>query len=269
MNQTKKAAPTMRQPLRPPERAIAMLMPRIAPAPPARIIRAPETRDAARSTMERRAYALEVRAAGDDGSIEGYGSVFGELDSYADTVMRGAFAASLEAHRGAGTMPAMLWQHDASQPIGVWSEMAEDERGLRVKGRLVLESERGREAYALLKAGALRGLSIGFMTTDEAYDDKRGVRIVKSVDLWEVSLVTFPALKTAGITRVKSAPVDDINRPSDAERWLRDAAPSVSKSEATALVSRLMRMGAERREAEIATERASRAADRLLRSLTT
>lgn len=244
----------------------------LAIRPPARplpqTIRAPETKDAPRPAMERRAYALAVRAAGDDGSIEGYGSIFGELDSYDDTVARGAFAASLKAHRAAGSMPAMLWQHDANQPIGVWTEMDEDERGLRVKGRLVLESERGREAHALLKAGALRGLSIGFMTTEDAWDDKRGVRIVKGVDLWEVSLVTFPALKTAGVTRVKSAPVDEINRPSDAEKWLREAA-FASKSEATAFVSRLMRMGAERREAEIATERATRAAERLMRSLTT
>lgn len=243
-----------------------MLPMRPAPQPAAQQLPALEVKEAVRA-MERRAFPLTIRAQGDDGTIEGYGSLFGQIDSYDDTVAPGAFAASLAEHKAAGSMPAMLWQHDATQPIGVWEDMAEDDKGLRVRGRLVMESERAREAYALLKAGALRGLSIGFMTRDDDYDPKSRVRTVKAVELWEVSLVTFPALKTAGVTQVRSAPVDDISRPSEAEKWLRDAAPHVSKSDATAFVSRLMRFGAERREAEFANERAAKAADRLLRSL--
>lgn len=216
---------------------------------------------------ETRDFSLSLRATGDEGIIEGFGSVFGQEDSYGDVVVPGAFAASLAEHRAAKTMPAMLWQHRQDQPIGVWEEMEEDQRGLRVKGRLAMDVAAAREAYALVKVGAISGLSIGFMTKEDDYDPKTNIRTVRAVDLWEVSLVTFPAAKSARVTRIKAAAVDEILKPSDAERWLRDAAADVSKSQATAFVSRLLRMGAERREAEIATERANQAAERLLRSL--
>ena len=216
---------------------------------------------------ETRDFSLSLRATGDEGIIEGFGSVFGQEDSYGDVVVPGAFAASLAEHRAAKTMPAMLWQHRQDQPIGVWEEMEEDQRGLRVKGRLAMDVAAAREAYALVKVGAISGLSIGFLTKEDDYDPKTNIRTVRAVDLWEVSLVTFPAAKSARVTRIKAAAVDEILKPSDAERWLRDAAADVSKSQATAFVSRLLRMGAERREAEIATERANQAAERLLRSL--
>jgi len=118
-----------------------------------------ERRDAGRQT---RSFALNLASVGDDGMIEGYGSVFGVRDSYSDIVAPGAFKASLAAHKAAGTMPALLWQHDASEPIGVWVEVTEDQRGLRIKGRLAMETARGKEAHTLLKMGALNGLSIGF-----------------------------------------------------------------------------------------------------------
>ena len=216
---------------------------------------------------ETRDFSLSLRATGDEGIIEGFGSVFGQEDSYGDVVVPGAFAASLAEHRAAKTMPAMLWQHRQDQPIGVWEEMEEDQRGLRVKGRLAMDVAAAREAYALVKVGAISGLSIGFLTKEDDYDPKTNIRTVRAVDLWEVSLVTFPAAKSARVTRIKAAAVDEILKPSDAERWLRDVAADVSKSQATAFVSRLLRMGAERREAEIATERANQAAERLLRSL--
>ena len=216
---------------------------------------------------ETRDFALALRAAGEEGVIEGFGSVFGQEDAYSDVVVPGAFAASLAEHRAANTMPAMLWQHRQDMPIGVWESMEEDQRGLRVKGRLAMDVAQAREAFALVKAGAISGLSIGFMTKEDDYDPKTNIRTVRAVDLWEVSLVTFPAAKSARVTRVKAADVDQLLKPSDAERWLRDALPEASKAAATAFVSRLMRMGAERREAEIATERANRAADALLRSL--
>lgn len=212
---------------------------------------------------EVRCYALSIKATGDDGTIEGYGSVFGVKDSYDDVIASGAFKDSLAAHKSAGTMPAMLWQHEPDEPIGIWTEMVEDEKGLRIKGRLALETVRGKEAHALLKMGALNGLSIGFVSKQWAYDRETDVRTLTEIDLWEVSLVTFPANGKARITNVKAA--DDMAAPKDAERILRDA--GFSKSDATAFVSRVMRMGEQRSESADATAQAIRAAKRLLEKL--
>ncbi|NUA26113.1 HK97 family phage prohead protease [Cupriavidus basilensis] len=226
-----------------------------------------------RATLERRSaaggrqvrsYAFEIKAVGDDGTIEGYGSVFGVRDNYDDVVAAGAFAASLKAHKAAGTMPAMLWQHDADEPIGVWTEMVEDGTGLRIKGKLALETTRGKEAHALLKMGALNGLSIGFISKQWAYDRETDVRTLTEIDLWEVSLVTFPANEKARVTDVKAA-TDELVAPKDAERILRDA--GFSKADATAFVSRVMRMGEERSDSVDSTAQAMKAADRLLSSL--
>lgn len=212
---------------------------------------------------EVRSFALQIKATGDDGSVEGYGSVFGERDSYDDVIAVGAFVDSLKAHKAAGTMPAMLWQHDGAKPIGIWTEMVEDSKGLRIKGQLALETTLGKEAHALLKMGALNGLSIGFVSKQWAYDRDTDVRTLTEVDLWEVSLVTFPANGKARVTNVKAA--DDLAAPKDAERLLRDA--GFSKSDATAFVSRVMRMGEARRESADSTAAAMRSADRLLASL--
>lgn len=224
-----------------------------------------QKRDAGTS-REVRSCVLEIRAVGDDGAIEGYGSVFGVRDDYDDVIATGAFVASLAAHKAAGTMPAMLWQHDADEPIGVWSEMSEDKKGLRVKGQLALETVRGKEAHALLKLGALNGLSIGFVSKQWAYDRETEVRTLTEIDLWEVSLVTFPANRKARVTNVKAA-TDEIATPKDAERILREA--GFAKADATSLVSRVMRMGEERRESAQSTAHAMKAAQRLLNSLST
>ena len=213
---------------------------------------------------EVRSFALQIKAAGDDGTVEGYGSVFGVRDNYDDVISKGAFVQSLKDHKAAGTMPAMLWQHDADKPIGVWTEMVEDEKGLRIKGQLAMETVKGKEAHALLKMGALNGLSIGFMSKEWAYDRDTEVRTLTAIDLWEVSLVTFPANEKARVTNVKSA--DEMATPKDAEKALRDA--GFSKSDATAFVSRVMRMGEVRSDSANSTAVAMKAADRLLRSLT-
>jgi HK97 family phage prohead protease len=219
-----------------------------------------ERREAPRRT-EVRAFAFDLKATGEDGMIEGYGSVFNERDAYADIVASGAFMDTLAAHKAAGTMPAMLWQHDAAEPIGIWTEMVEDEKGLRVKGQIVMETERGKAAHALLKKGALRGLSIGFVSKEWKYDRESDTRTLTKVDLWEVSLVTFPANGKAMVDSVKCA-IDDIVAPKDAERTLREA--GFPRSDATAFVSRVMRMGEERREAAQSTAELKAAADRLL-----
>jgi hypothetical protein len=212
---------------------------------------------------EVRAYALEIRA-NEDGTVEGYGSVFGVKDSYDDVIVKGAFVESLKAHKAEGTMPAMLWQHDSGEPIGVWTEMAEDAKGLKIKGKLALDTTRGREAHALLKMGALNGLSIGFMSKQWEYDRETEIRTLTQIDLWEVSLVTFPANEKSRVTNVKAAS-EEVAAPKDAERILRDA--GFSKADATAFVSRVMRMGEERSESAQSTAQALKAAQRLLDSL--
>ena len=226
-----------------------------------------------RATLERRSavggreirnFALQLKATGDDGTVEGYGSVFGVRDNYDDVIAKGAFAATLAQHKSEGTMPAMLWQHDATEPIGVWTEMVEDAKGLRIKGQLALDTTRGKEAYALLKLGALNGLSIGFVSKQWAYDRDTEVRTLTELDLWEVSLVTFPANEKARVTNIKGAS-EELVVPKDAERIMRDA--GFSKADATAFVSRVMRMGEERRDSADSTAQALRAAQRLLSNL--
>jgi len=221
-----------------------------------------ELRDAG-GGRQTRAFALSIKATGDDGSVEGYGSVFGVRDNYDDVIAKGAFLASLKEHKAAGSMPAMLWQHDSSEPIGIWTDMVEDAKGLKIVGKLALETVRGKEAHALLKMGALNGLSIGFMPKQWTYDRDTEVRTLTEIDLWEVSLVTFPANEKARVTNVKSS--DTLATPKDAERILRDA--GFSRSDATALVSRVMRMGEEQRDSAQSTSMALKSADRLLASL--
>ena len=143
-----------------------------------------------------------------DGHFTGYASLFGVPDLGRDTVMPGAFADSLA--RGGPAGVRMLWQHDAAEPIGAWLALREDGRGLRVEGRLNLAVQRARELDALLREGALDGLSIGFRTVRAA--PSRGGRRLLAVDLWEISLVSFPLQPGARIaTRsAKAAPTIDL-----------------------------------------------------------
>jgi HK97 family phage prohead protease len=214
---------------------------------------------------EMRAFSFDVRATGDDGTIEGYGSVFNTRDAYDDSIAPGAFKASLEAHKGAGTMPAMLWQHDAAEPVGVWTEMSEDASGLRVKGRIATDTAKGRDVLALLRMKAISGLSIGFVATDKTWDDKTGVRTLRGVDLWEVSLVTFPANRSARLTSVKNAEIVSVSTIRQAEEVLRDA--GFTDGAAKAFVARVKTIAIDERDARVATESTIAAANRLLRSL--
>lgn len=161
----------------------------------------------------------EIKATS-EGLIEGYGSVFGNVDHTDDIVLPGAFSRTLDDAKASGRMPAMLWQHNQDEPIGVWTEMREDKRGLIVKGQLAVGTQRGREALELIKMGALSGLSIGYATVKSAYDEQTGVRSLMDVDLWEVSPVTFPANEAARITAAKSAAIKTTR---DFEGFLRDA----------------------------------------------
>jgi uncharacterized protein len=139
--------------------------------------------------------------------VSGYASLFGKRDQGGDVVQTGAYAASLAALAAGGRRVKMLWQHDPAQPIGVWDEVREDATGLWVKGRILSEVERGREAAALLAAGAIDGLSIGYRTR-RAERDGKGQRLLSELELWEVSLVTFPMLPEARVSSKGEVPDD-------------------------------------------------------------
>jgi len=138
-----------------------------------------------------------------DGTVEGYASLFGAVDEARDMVVRGAFADTL-ARRGVRRVP-MLFQHDPAEPIGIWLELREDAHGLYARGRLIPEVARARELFSLVKSGAVDGLSIGFKTVRGQIDPRTRIRRLLAVDLWEISIVTFPLLAGARVRAVKQA----------------------------------------------------------------
>lgn len=138
-----------------------------------------------------------------DGLVEGYASLFGEVDQARDMMMPGAFGLTL-TQRGVRKIP-MLFQHDPAEPVGVWLELHEDHRGLWGRGRLIPEVKRARELLALVGAGAVDGLSIGYRTVRGRIDPASRVRRLYQVDLWEISIVTFPLLAGARVRAVKTS----------------------------------------------------------------
>lgn len=158
--------------------------------------------------LERKFCRFEEGVSVTDGiKIEGYASLFGKSDQGGDVVAKGAYQSSLAFLAAKGRSVKMLWQHDPAQPIGIWDEVREDEKGLYVKGRLLDDVKKGREAAALIKAGAIDGLSIGYRTKKAAKDDK-GQRLLTELELWEVSLVTFPMLPGARVGAKGGAPFE-------------------------------------------------------------
>jgi HK97 family phage prohead protease len=149
---------------------------------------------------------LDTKDVDDAGTIEGYASIFGNVDSYGEIVEPGAFVKSLDRSQKSGRKIKMLWQHDPHQPIGVWDELAEDKKGLKVRGRLLIDqSPKAREAHGLLQAGALDGLSIGYRTIKSGpKEGKSGVISLTELDLLENSVVTFAANERARVEVVKS-----------------------------------------------------------------
>lgn len=154
------------------------------------------------------------------GTISGYASTFNNIDDGGDIVMPGAFKATLANYRKRKSMPAMLWQHDPRQPIGLWKSMTEDEKGLKVDGELLTEIPQGAVVHALLKRGAINGLSIGYRTKDFEIDKQTGARRIKKADLFEASLVTFPMNSDATVTSVKADSIFPTDR--EIEEALRD-----------------------------------------------
>lgn len=143
---------------------------------------------------------LKVEDKSDDYlTISGYGSIFGNEDKGGDIVMPGAFKACIAD----GRKPKMLWNHDPAQPIGAWDEMSEDERGLRMKGRISRKGKAG-EIADLIEMGGIEGLSIGYRTQEYEMDAEKGIRKLTKLDLWETSVVTFPMNEMAGIYAMKA-----------------------------------------------------------------
>jgi len=190
---------------------------------------------------ERKDFPFEIKSDDiqESGIFKGYGSMFGgEPDSYGDIVMKGAFMDSLSKGGRNGTGVAMLWQHDPSKPLGVWNQIEEDKKGLYVEGQLAINTQLGKEAYELMKMGAVRGLSIGYQLNKDGYemDKENKVRKLKNIDLWEISPVTFPASTRAQITGVK-AMIEGAKNERELEAVLRDA--GLSKRDALYIVSHM------------------------------
>lgn len=184
---------------------------------------------------------LEIKSVSETGVFSGYGSVFHNEDSYGDVVRPGAFKKSLAEWAKKGRLPPMLWQHDRREPIGVFTKMVEDEKGLFVEGRLLIDDiPQARAAYALLKEKALGGMSIGYreILIEQDHDEK--VTNLLELDLWEVSVVTFPANEEATVDSVKSALAGGgLPTLPEFEKFLRDA--GFSKSQSVSIASHGLR----------------------------
>lgn len=190
------------------------------------------------SAFKTRAAQLKIKTldGGGTGTFAGYGSVFGNLDSYRDIVAPGAFAKSLAQHAADGTKVKMLWQHQRDQPIGIYTTVREDEHGLYVEGQLNMDVAKAQEAYSLLKQGALDGMSIGYKPGNETYDAKSLTNTIHDVDiLREISLVTFPANETSRVLAVKSA--DEIQTLDQVLEYMQ--ARGMSQKEADMVASRI------------------------------
>lgn len=162
-----------------------------------------ELKDAASGRETGLEFDLDLKALSEQGEFEGYASICGNVDRGGDIVVQGCFAESLNK-RPAGKVK-MLLHHDPKRICGVWTEIVEDPRGLRVKGKLLLTTQDGRETYELMRAGALDALSIGYKTQVYEIDRATGVRRIQKAELWEVSVVTFPMNDKCTVGAVKSA----------------------------------------------------------------
>ena len=172
----------------------------------------------------------------EEGVIEGYASVFGGVDSYGDTIEPTAYDNVISE----GQKPLMFYQHDRwGVPIGRWEELSVDSKGLKVKGRLNLELKEAQDVYSALKFGSLDGMSIGFRLRDRDYEyDDNDVCHIKNIsELLEISIVNFPADKSARVMGVKADPEDleELKDIRDCERYLRDL--GISKKMAQSIIS--------------------------------
>lgn len=181
-------------------------------------------------------FGFKTKSIEGNGTFTGHGSIFNNVDAVKDVVMPSAFKSSLESWRKKGSLPALLWQHDNRQPIGVYTRMEEDEKGLYVEGKLLKDDiQQAKEAYALLTAGAIKGLSIGYNVKIDEFNRETGVTSLKEIDLWEVSLVTFPCNDQANVETVKSLETER-----EIERFLREK--GLSRTEACGILAKVRKI---------------------------
>ena len=202
--------------------------------------------------LKTRDFTFDIKSVDKSGFFSGYGSVFGVKDSYGEVVAPGAFANSIQARAAKGRKLPILWQHRSGEPLGVYDVVKEDSTGLYLEGQLLIDDViRAKEAHALLKAGAVSGLSIGYYVIADSFNEKDRLRTLTEVDLQETSIVTFPANDDARVEQVNG--IDRILKagrlPSlrEFEDFLCEA--GFSKTEAKAVAGNGLRK-LERREAD-------------------
>lgn len=178
--------------------------------------------------MNHAAFPFDIKSLSDAGQIEGLAAGYGNLDAHGDIFAPGAFTKSIAAISRGGRTPAMLLHHDQRRPAGRWTDFAETPKGLVVKGHLAIEAADGREAYALLKGGALTGLSVGYREK-AAKAGPQGANLITEADLFEVSLVATPSNPITTISSVKG--IGDVR---DLENLLREHGFSSRKAKAAA-----------------------------------
>lgn len=176
---------------------------------------------------------VDMKSLNDQGEFEGYASTFGNVDNHQEICVAGCFAESLQ--RRPPNKVKMLAHHDVRRPIGVWTALSEDSRGLAAKGRLLLTTQDGQETYEMMRAGALDALSIGYRTLRDEVDRARGVRKLLALDLLEISVVTFPCNERATVSTMKTAQDFTAQDWRDLEATLRDE--GLSRADAVKAVS--------------------------------
>ena len=191
-------------------------------------------------SIKHKSFTFECKSVNDSGSFDGYLSVFGNADSYGDIVLKGAFVKTIADWKAKGAMPPVLWQHNSREPIGVFTSMEEDDVGLKVSGKLLVDDiPLAKQARALLVAKAIRGMSIGYYLTDYEYSKTDTVCFIKEVDLIEGSIVTFPANEAANVIDMKQFNHEALPTLKEFEKFLSDS--GFSKSQATKIASHGLR----------------------------